>query len=340
MRLSVQKGRRDAQRLAPAVAGGKGRKNKRNTMKKLLLSGLALGVVFGAGYALWKRAQRAAQPLMTVPADRARRLLERAAPLMRLPTSPEQPPDALPDGSGLRCPVSGRVFPYRDGVLDLLGDGLEKTLTQHTLDTAFTAWAYDRFRGGLTRALNSPDFPVEVAHTQRSLQARAGDTILDLACGHGNFTVEWAKRVGSEGLVIGLDISPAMLARTAHRARRWGLDNVLLIRGDAHHLPFADGCLPKVNCSGGFHQFPDLPQALREIARVSAEGAALTASTFAAREPGDPYAGIKQWMKRRFDLHFVPLTWLGEQLAGLGYTDYEWSLPSEWFGYSSARKGK
>jgi len=39
--------------------------------------------------------------------------------------------------------------------------------------------------------------------------------------------------------------------------------------------------LPKVNCSGGFHQFPDLPHAWREIARVSVGGAVLTASTFA-----------------------------------------------------------
>jgi hypothetical protein len=43
-------------------------------------------------------------------------------------------------------------------------------------------------------------------------------------------------------------------------------------------------------------------------------------------------------MKRRFDLHFVPLVWLGEQLAALGYTDYERSLPGGWFGYTSARK--
>jgi len=263
--------------------------------------------------------------------------LERAAPLLRLPTSPDQPPKVLSNGSGLRCPVTGRVFPYRGGVLDLLGDSLEKTFTQHTLDTSFTAWAYDRFRGPLTRLLNSPDFPVEVTTIQGVLQAQAGDTVLDLACGQGNFTVEWAKRVGREGLVIGLDISRALLARAAYHAGQWGLDNVLLIRGDAHQLPFAGECLHKVNCSGGFHQFPDLPQALREIARVSVEGTVLTASTF-AEGPGDPRTGIKRWMKRRFELHFVPLVWLGEQLAALGYTDYEWTLPGGWFGYTSARK--
>ncbi|MBU0705026.1 MAG: methyltransferase domain-containing protein [Chloroflexi bacterium] len=269
--------------------------------------------------------------------ERARRLLQRAVPLLRLPTSPDQPPEVLPDGSGLRCPATGTVYLYQNGVLDLLGDDLHKTFTQHTLDTSLTAWFYDRFRGGITRALNSPDFPEEVAHAQQVLQAQAGDTILDLACGHGNFTVEWAKRVGPDGLVIGLDISPAMLARAVRHVRRWGLDNVLFIRGDAHHLPFVDKALPKMNCSGGFHQFPDLPQALREIARVNATGGVLVASTFAEGE-NDPQAGVKRWMKQRFDLHFVPLVWLSEQLATLGYVDYACSLPGKWFGYMSAHK--
>jgi ubiquinone/menaquinone biosynthesis C-methylase UbiE len=266
-------------------------------------------------------------------------VLERAAPLLRLSTSPDQPPEVLSDGLGLCCPVTGRTFLYRDGILDLLGEDLKKTPTQHTLDTPFTAWAYDRFRGWLTRVLNSPGFTLEVATIRQALQVQADDIILDLACGHGNFTVEWAKWVGQRGLVIGLDISLVMLARAAQRISQLGLDNVLLIRGDVHRLPFADGIFHKVNCSGGFHQFPDLPQALREIARVSAEGAMLTASTF-AEGPRDRHAGVKRWVKRRFALHFVPLIWLGEQLAAVGYADYEWSLPSAWFGYTSARKAE
>ncbi len=274
-----------------------------------------------------------------MPADRARLLLVRAAPLLRLPTSPDRPPEVLPDGSGLRCSATSTTYPYRDGVLDVLGDTLEKTATQHLLDTPLTAWSYDRFRGWLTRALGTPDFPEEVAQIQQRLQVQAGDTVLDLACGHGNFTVEWAKRVGPEGLLIGLDISKAMLARAARHASRWGLANVLLIRGDAHRLPLADECLRKVNCSGGFHQFPDLAQALAEIGRVSAKGATLAASTFSQR-PNDSRAGVKRWMKRRFQLHFVPLAWLGEELATLGYTDYESSLPGGWFGYTSARKAE
>jgi hypothetical protein len=37
-------------------------------------------------------------------------------------------------------------------------------------------------------------------------------------------------------------------------------------------------------------------------------------------------------------LHFVPLEKLGVQVAAEGYHGYQWSLPSRWFGSTSARK--
>jgi ubiquinone/menaquinone biosynthesis C-methylase UbiE len=305
--------------------------------KNLIAAGLVAGLVMGGTYLGRRRpsSEETSAPAMTT--EQVRRLLRRAVPLLRLPTSPDRSPEVMSDGCGLRCPTTGRLYPYRNGVLDLLASEVTLTETQHALNTSLTAWAYDHFRGLLMQAFGLPDFPEEVASIQEALQVRAGETLLDLACGHGIFTIEWAKRAGPEGLIIGLDISPAMLGRAAWRLRRWRLDNVLLIRGDAHTLPFADGCLPKVNCSGGFHQLPDLERALREIARVSAPGAILTASTFAER-PNDRYASLKRWLKARFDLHFVPLPWLGRQLAAHGYQDYTWSLPGGGFGYTSARK--
>jgi ubiquinone/menaquinone biosynthesis C-methylase UbiE len=276
-------------------------------------------------------------PVALTSVEGAASALQRAAPLLRLPTSPHVPPDVLPDGRGLRCTVTGQLYPYTNGVLDLLPHAQPLTVTQQTLNTRLTAWAYDRFRGVLLRLASSPGFPQEVASIQARLGVQAGDTVLDLACGHGNFTIEWAKRVGPHGLIVGLDLSPAMLARAAHHVQAWQLDNVLLIRGDAHHLPVADGSLSKVNCSGGFHQLPDLPQALREIARVSAPGAVLTASTF-AEGPDDRWATFKRWLGQRFALHFIPLADLGEQLVALNYREVQWSLPGGWFGYTSARK--
>lgn len=270
-------------------------------------------------------------------ARRAYDLLERAAPLLRLPTAPDLPPEVIPDGSSLRCPQTGRVYPYRNGILDVLEREPQFTETQRLLNTRVTAWAYDRFRNALLRLVHTDGFPREVAMIQQHLAVGSGDTVLDLACGHGVFTVEWAKRVGDAGLVIGLDIAPAMLARAAAHVRAWDLRNVLLIRGDALKLPFADGTLAKINCSGGFHQLPDLARALDEIARVSQPTATLTASTF-AEGVDDRHHRLKRWLKERFAFHFVPLVGLGESLRQRGFTDYWASLPGGWFGYTATTR--
>ena len=297
---------------------------------------VAAGGIAAIGLAA-QRKGRTAPSWETRPSTFAHHLLSRAAPLLRLPTSPNQPPEVLSDGSGLRCPRTGRVFLYRNGVMDLLVQEVTLTDTQHVLNTPLSAWAYDHARSALIRLVGAPDFPEEVRAIQQMLRVGPDDVVLDLACGHGNFTVEWAKRVGPEGLVLGLDISPAMLTRAANAIDTWGLTNVLLIRGDAQHLPFADGSMRKVNCSGGFHQFPDLSQALREIARVSGENAVLTASTF-AEGSADSNRLLKHWLRERFALHFVPLDWLGSELAMLGYGDYRSILPGGWFGYAAARR--
>lgn len=305
--------------------------------KTLKIAGVGtLALVAGAAYQR-RNLRNVQQSPTAITTEQARQLLTRAAPLLRLPTSPNRAPDVLPDGSGVRCPSTGRVYPYRNGILDLLQHAPELTTTQHTLNTRITAWIYDRSRDAILRLGGAPSFAQEVTMTQAQLQIKPGDTVLDLACGHGNFTVEWARRAGPDGLIIGLDISPAMLQRAAMRVAQAGLANILLIRGDAQQLPVTHNVFAKVNCSGGFHQLPDLPGALYEIARVSTADAVLTASTF-AEGPNDQWAALKHWFKRRFQLHFVPLDWLETQLAQVGYGDYRATLAGRWFGYAFVRK--
>jgi SAM-dependent methyltransferase len=262
-------------------------------------------------------------------------LLRRAAALVRLPSSRERAPEVR-DG-GLRCPATGAEFPYHDGILDLLPGERRRTLSQWSLDTTFTAWLYDRAREPMLKLVGLPDFATEVENIRTRLEPAPGDVVVDLACGHGNFTMEWARLVGREGLVIGLDVSRSMLARAAARVAGSGATNVLLIHGDAQELPIASASVGRVNCSGGFHAFPDLPRALREIARISAPGAVLTASMF-AENPRHPHPRLRELLRVQLGLHFVPLFWLGEQLEGLGYSRYTWSVPKGGFGYVSAVK--
>ncbi len=264
------------------------------------------------------------------------RPLERAAAYLRLPDCPDEPAELIDEATGLRCPRSGREFHVEGGVLDLLGEGFEKTAAQKPLDTRVVSWAYDQVRPRLAWVFGLPPFEREVADVLERLDVQPGDVVLDVACGHGNFTVELARRVGSQGLVIGVDIAGAMLRRAAMHLHEEGLGNVLLVRGDAMELPIADNCLAKINCSGGLHGIPDLRLALAEFARVSGVGARLCGSGFATALR-DRLAGLKRLARERFDMHFVHMAWLRHELERVGYADIGTEMPSTWIGYCWAR---
>jgi ubiquinone/menaquinone biosynthesis C-methylase UbiE len=192
-------------------------------------------------------------------------------------------------------------------------------------------------RDRLVRRFGMLDWADEADAVAARLALAPGDVVLDVACGHGNFTADFARRVGPSGLVIGLDIAASMLARAVARVRHERLDNVLLVRGDALALPFRDGVFAHVNCSGGLHQMPDLGRALAEMARVAAPGARFAASGFA--QPGETPRGVRGWLHRRMALHFVPVAQLAREVERAGFADVEARMVGPTFAYTSGRRG-
>ena len=77
-------------------------------------------------------------------------------------------------------------------------------------------------------------------HAVELLGLRPGDTVLDVGCGTGLSLSLLREAVGPHGTVIGLDLSPKMLARARARVTAHGWDNVHLIAGDATALRAAD----------------------------------------------------------------------------------------------------
>jgi len=68
------------------------------------------------------------------------------------------------------------------------------------------------------------------------LPARAGASVLDLACGTGQNFPLLAGRLGGQGKIIGVDISSGMLLRARRRAERARLPNVSLVEMNAARL--------------------------------------------------------------------------------------------------------
>lgn len=103
-----------------------------------------------------------------------------------------------------------------------------------------------------------------------SAALKPGESAIDVACGTGKLSVALADRVGPFGRVLGLDLSPAMVAF----ARRAHPDLVQLHFevGNALQLPVGDGEFDAATIAFGLRNLADFEAGFRELRRVVRPG--------------------------------------------------------------------
>jgi len=128
--------------------------------------------------------------------------------------------------------------------------------------------------------------PIIMDHWAKNLVhlVSSGDRVLDVGCGTGIVSRRAAEIIGATGTLVGLDISPDMLA-VARRASIPQGAHVDWHEGDAADMPFKDGQFDVVLCQFAFMFMEDKAAALHEMRRVLAPGGTLGLRVFA---PG-PY---------------------------------------------------
>jgi len=97
---------------------------------------------------------------------------------------------------------------------------------------------------------------------------RPGERVLELRPGPGVFTVDAARRVGSEGRLIAVDIQPEMIAQVEQRVQEAGLTNVETHVASAYDLPLDDSSVDRAFLVTVLPEIPDRQQALAELRRV------------------------------------------------------------------------
>ncbi|WP_436983524.1 class I SAM-dependent methyltransferase [Streptomyces sp. enrichment culture] len=117
-----------------------------------------------------------------------------------------------------------------------------------------------------------PDDGPAYAAAVAELGLREGDRVLDAGCGTGRALPPLRAAVGPSGVVLGADLTPAML-REAVRAGR-DRDGTLLLT-DVAALPLRAGCLDAVFGAGLVSHLPSPAENLRELARVVRPGGVL-----------------------------------------------------------------
>jgi SAM-dependent methyltransferase len=126
---------------------------------------------------------------------------------------------------------------------------------------------------------------VEHVITRAALQP--GRHVLDLGTGTGSVALQAAALIVPGGEVLGVDISPEMLAVAHQRATAGGLTNVRVREGRAEAIPAEDGHLDVVLASLSLMYAIDRAAAALEIARVLRPGGRFVAAVWAGPEQSD-----------------------------------------------------
>jgi SAM-dependent methyltransferase len=144
----------------------------------------------------------------------------------------------------------------------------------------------------LQAALDSAFAPVNALLLARAAPA-AGERVLDIGCGAGVTTLAVAERVGAEGHVVAVDISPLMLARAVERTPPFLASRVDFIEADAQVHPFPPGHFDLLVSHFGTMFFADPVAAFGNLRRTLKPGARMHLAAWGPLE-GNPWFRISR----------------------------------------------
>ena len=119
---------------------------------------------------------------------------------------------------------------------------------------------------------------------------RPGERVLDLCCGTGASALPAARAVGPTGSVLGVDLTPALIAVAHANAARDGLPQARFETGDVTALAVAPGSFDVVVSVFGLFFLDDMPGMLQRAWEWLAPGGRLVTTVWGevVLAPGEP----------------------------------------------------
>lgn len=122
-------------------------------------------------------------------------------------------------------------------------------------------------------------------HVLDVLGVHEGETVADVGCGSGYFTVHLARRVGPRGRVYATDLQQEMLDLLAKKLAAHKIANVTPERTTADDAKLPEGAIDLALLVDVYHELPNPPRTLAQIKRALTPGGRLALVEYRAEDP-------------------------------------------------------
>lgn len=126
------------------------------------------------------------------------------------------------------------------------------------------------------------------------MDLKPGQKVLDVCCGTGTLCAMIAEGVGSDGEVVGVDLSENMLKKAENKRK----GNIRFCYANAEEIPYADGYFDRASVTFGLHEMPHPVRMnmLCEMQRVLKPGGKITVLDYAHPKRALTVLLLKVWM--------------------------------------------
>ena len=139
-----------------------------------------------------------------------------------------------------------------------------------------------------------------------ALGIRPGDTVCDLGCGNGFYTLKLAQLVGEKGRVLAVDIQREMLGLLKDRAAAEKVTNVETVLGTVVDPKLPANSVDLVLLVDVYHEFSHPEQMLAAIRRSLKPKGRVALVEFRAEDPAVPIKPLHKMSKAQILKEFPP----------------------------------